>query len=122
MTDATEADTHLPTDLGDGRRAGRDTSSGLPRIDLTSRDQVFELARELIAADKRRLQQVTFAEWQAVALLAVIGAPVLAHAEVVAALAKPGDDLSEATGAIFELVKLTRALNDAQKGETHGQG
>jgi len=122
MTDATEADTHLPTDLGDGRRAGRDTSSGLPRINLTSRDQVFELARELITADKRRLQQVTFAEWQAVALLAVIGTPVLAHAEVVAALVKPGDDLSEATGAIFELVKLTRALNDAQKGYPNGQG
>lgn len=81
----------LPTDLGEGRRKrARPEFAGLKRIDVKHRDQVFDLAEQLVLAEaalakypghlRRRLMQVNLEELLAIARLAVWAAPTMTQA------------------------------------------
>lgn len=121
MSDKTETGETLATDLAPAQEKRRDMSSGLPRIDVNDPDQVFELALELVDADKRRLMQVTLVEWQAVDRLAVMAAPVLTHALGIAEKFKPGESWDALAPQLLALVKVTVAIRDAAKGAARGQ-
>lgn len=120
MSDATETSAPLATDLAAPRtEKKRDTSTGLPRIDITDRDAVFDLAVELHNAGKRRLLQVTHAELRALAHLAMVAAPVLSRAEALREAADPGT-----SPELTELLRVTREMQDVQrgrKGPTNGK-
>lgn len=72
-------------DMTIGRGSTRVSSEwaapGIRRIDVRDRDQVYDLAVEMQTAGVRRLQQITFAEMRAVAMLAVEGAATASQAE-----------------------------------------
>lgn len=99
------------TDLGVGRNGIAAPAPKPARTyDLNNADDVFDLAQVTALAPNRRLMQVTFAQWRAVARLAVSSSVIASHAINLAQLKLKGAPQAEQDAALAELLKAAVPL------------